>query len=128
MQQGVDVFVFRFLFEGAVEQPAGFGIGVAEGAEDFEGLGQNVALDIGGRGHFTSNEQGKLRHLAAELGDDPVGGRGADAGERGEALGILLLNQIGHFLYRPNHGAEGLLHADAVDFANQLEELALDRA
>ena len=39
VKQRIDVFVFGLLVEGAIQQPAGIGVGVAEDAEDFEGFG-----------------------------------------------------------------------------------------
>ncbi len=54
---------------------------MAKLAEDFVGLGDHVRLDIGLAGFFLRDHQGELGHLAAELGDDPLGHRRADAGQ-----------------------------------------------
>ena len=40
----------------------------------------------------------------------------------------MLFDRRGHFAHRPDHRPQGLLHAHAVDRAEQLEELALDLA
>ena len=49
-------------------------------------------------------------------------------GSDGEQRGVLLLDGRGHFLDRPDHRPQGLLHPHAVDRAEQLEELPLDLA
>jgi hypothetical protein len=64
--------------------------------------------------------------LRRNFGDDPLGRGGADAGQAGQRLGVLVLDGPGHLAHRANHGPQRLFHAHAVDRAEQLEELALD--
>ena len=49
-------------------------------------------------------------------------------GKRGERFCVLLLDGRGHLFHRPDHGAQGLFHAHAVDGAEQLEKLPFDLA
>ena len=100
---------------------------MAEGAEHLEGLAEHVVA-AGGRlaWGLAGDQQRKLRHPAAELGDHPFGGRRADARQRRERLGILLVDRSGNLAHRADDGAEGLPHPDAVDLANEIEKLPLD--
>lgn len=77
---------------------------------------------------MSGDEERELWHSATELGDDAFGGGGADAGEGGEALGVLFFDHRGHFLDGADHGAQSFFDANAVDFAEHVEEFAFDRA
>ena len=50
-----------------------------------------------------ADQQGELGHLPPQLGDDPLGDRRADAGQRGQALGILFFDQDRDVSHRPDH-------------------------
>ena len=51
---------------------------------------------------------------------------GPTPGKPESVFGVLLFDGRGHFAHRADHGPQRLLHAHAVDRAEQLEELALD--
>ena len=57
VQKGVDVFVFGFLVESAVEEATGFGFVVTKNAEHFESLAKQVAFDVGNRSCVTGDEE-----------------------------------------------------------------------
>ena len=49
-------------------------------------------------------------------------------GRPAERLGVLILDRRGDLAHRANHRPQRLPHADAIDRAEQLEELLLDLA
>ncbi len=77
-------------------------------------------------GSSRATKQRELWHPAAELGDNPFRSRWPDARERRKRFVILILDRGGHFAHWPHHCAQGLLHADAVDLAEQVEKFPFD--
>ena len=69
-------------------------------AKYLERLGDDVVRDAGLARFVPGRDQGKLGHLAAQLGDDSLGRRGSDAGQRRKRLGILIFDGFGHLAYR----------------------------
>ena len=84
----------EFLFAGqdAVDRLAGLALGMTDREERGVGVANHVGLGVLGRAvgirrrrrrGSRADDQGELADLAAQLGDDPLGGRLADAGKRG---------------------------------------------
>ena len=71
-------------------------------------------------------DQGEFPDFTPELGDNSLGGRFADSGKSRELFDVLLFNGAGDLADRPDHGPQRLPHADAVDRAKDIEELAVD--
>ncbi len=67
--------------------------------------------------------QREAGHFAAELGDDPLGDGRTDSRQGDEFFHILLFDGGRHLPHGTHDGPQGLPHADAVDRADQLEEL-----
>ncbi len=74
-----------------------------------------------------ADDQGELAHLPPQLGDDSFGRRLADARERGEHLDVLILDHPGELADGTDHRPKRLANAHAVDRAEDVEELAVDR-
>lgn len=134
-----DAFEFFAGDEDAVDHLPGLGVGVSDGEERGVGVGEDVGLDVGGAsvvafgfagvsggGVVSGDHEGEFTDLAAELGDDALGEGLSDAGECGEGIDALVLDVARDVADGESDGAEGLADADAVDGAEDLEELAFE--
>ena len=95
---------------------------------EYVGLGiLGWPVGIAGAAGFLADDQGELADLASELGDDPLGGGLADARKSGEQLHVLILDRPRQFTHRPDHRPQRLAGTHAVNRAEDLEKLAVDR-
>src|SRR2546422_1456765 len=101
---------------------------ILELLEHLQGLG----LQLGGglalnRKRYIARGQRELGHLAAQLGDDALGGLRADAGQSGQKSSVAAFDGLGDFVKWLHEAFERLHESHSWHRGERLEEFAVER-
>lgn len=107
-----------------VDQLASVRFAVSKRAECYEGFFDYRRCFGGTVTEFVAaDHQRESGHLSAQFGDNAFAGRGADARQCGQRLGVLFFNQDREFTNGTDHRSKCFLHPNTVDAAEQIKEL-----
>ena len=128
VQQGLHVAELGLMFQGRVQQAAGVGLRVAQGQSTWNVSSITFGWTPSLYGSSRATSRANLGILRRSLAMIRSAMAGPMPGRVDSPLASCSSIGGGHVLDRPDHGPQRLLHAHAVDRAEQLEELPLDLA